>query len=408
MTATLAWNAVASFYSGLSFDNTGLMSAQSPWSGSYSVLGTIWATAQTTQFTRPTSEEWRYAKAGSGAGMLQSGGSYVSYLGPQDWTLVIEKFSNVDRGVQAEDAQFCLGGTFAALTTGALNVWQSTFAVQPGEQSNWFIQQPGILPDPSSRCFTVHVAVDSMLTITTVSTGRKGSHPTPPPATPFPLPYSDTLDSCVPPSAGRYWSDISGATECVQSRDPGRGVVMQMQTHAKPISWEHDYRPHAVLGDMNWANINVTIDTMVPASVPGALTVLGVRCTLENQTDYNALMNEISFPGLWWAVNGTGAWAVYSSIQAVGNSSAGGAIAVGVGPAGLRPGNSMTLSLAVAGNTLTGSINGQQVMGASGINVAAYPYTGWVGVGTGDYGQPVQWDSVRVQSSQAETVSVHQ
>lgn len=47
---------------------------------------------------------------------------------------------------------------------------------------------------PASGMFTVDLGVDEVYTLTTLSTGHKGSYPAPPPSKPFPLPYYDDFE----------------------------------------------------------------------------------------------------------------------------------------------------------------------------------------------------------------------
>jgi hypothetical protein len=402
MTATIAWNACSAFYAGLSFDDTGLAAANSPWSGNYAVLGTIWATAHTTQFTAPG---WRFLRVDAGAGgagFLAAGGSYVAYTDPAtgNWTLVVEKFSNDgDPVCQAEEATFCLGGSLpaAAAAAGPLAVWRSTFTLQPGETSDYFTRQAPVTPD-ASACFSISIPVDSLTTVTTlVAAGGKGDHGPPPPAAPFPLPYADDFSACVPPGEARYWADISGTWECVADGGGGGGgggggIVMRMVTPAKPVSWESDWRPHAVLGDPAWADVNFT--SSLRLSSPADVALLGVRCSLLNQTNYAALMAEIAFPGLWLAVNATGGWSLWPSIQAAGVWSAP-PLASGALPGHpLAPGTWHTVSLVSTRDTLAAFIDG--VPAFAGLSVSAQAYTGWVGIGTADWGMPVDWRSVEV------------
>ena len=55
MTATISWNLIASYYHGLPWYGTALMTAAEPWSGSYdnNNVGLVWASAHTTQFSQP-------------------------------------------------------------------------------------------------------------------------------------------------------------------------------------------------------------------------------------------------------------------------------------------------------------------------------------------------------------------
>ena len=50
MTATEIWSPITSYYDILAAADSGLMRANTPWSGNYDVAPAIWATAHTTQF----------------------------------------------------------------------------------------------------------------------------------------------------------------------------------------------------------------------------------------------------------------------------------------------------------------------------------------------------------------------
>ena len=87
LTATEIWSPITSYYDNLAAPNSGLMYANTPWSGHYDVQGTIWATAHTTQFAQPG---WQYLDSASG--YLPEKGSYVSLRSPdkKNWSVVLE------------------------------------------------------------------------------------------------------------------------------------------------------------------------------------------------------------------------------------------------------------------------------------------------------------------------------
>jgi hypothetical protein len=91
------------------------MYANTPWSGHYSVKGTIWATAHTTQFAQPG---WQYLDSASGN--LPDKGSYVSLRSPdtKDWSVVLET-------IDAKSAQKVTFRLTGGLNADVVHVWET-------------------------------------------------------------------------------------------------------------------------------------------------------------------------------------------------------------------------------------------------------------------------------------------
>ena len=90
MTAYINWPLVAAIYPNLPYDTVGLMVANQPWTGNYSVGKQTWVTAHTTQFTQPG---WHYLDAASGyLGGSNTNGSYVTFksTNTSDYSIVLE------------------------------------------------------------------------------------------------------------------------------------------------------------------------------------------------------------------------------------------------------------------------------------------------------------------------------
>src|ERR1700761_892606 len=114
-TKTEIWSPVTSYYDILAAPNSGLMYANTPWSGYYNVQGTIWATAHTTQFAQPG---WQYLDSASG--MLPGQGSFVSLKSPngKDWSVVVET-------IHAKDPQKITLAVKNGLTPSTIHVWET-------------------------------------------------------------------------------------------------------------------------------------------------------------------------------------------------------------------------------------------------------------------------------------------
>ena len=90
----VAWNLITSYYDGLPYQRSSLMTANEPWSGHYTVAPPIWMSAHYTQFTRVG---WRYLARERGSGWLDGNGTYVALMSPDgsQLTIVIETIVSV-------------------------------------------------------------------------------------------------------------------------------------------------------------------------------------------------------------------------------------------------------------------------------------------------------------------------
>ena len=244
MSASINWNLLSAYMKGTNWWRAGLMTSVQPWSGAFGSLAMIWATAHTTQFSQPG---WAYLRngtgPGTGAGLLTQGGSYVTLENLQtgDFSIVIEKMSRDHSpccrpGLPAffagpETATFTLVG--APAKAASLNLWRTHWSFgAPGDATSEFINM-GPVP-VTAGTVTIAIDVDSLYTLTTLSTGVKGGFPASPPQALFPGAHADDFDACAPGAEAPYFSDQNGAFECVASADPGRGIVMRQQTPLKP------------------------------------------------------------------------------------------------------------------------------------------------------------------------------
>ncbi|ESN97869.1 hypothetical protein HELRODRAFT_85047, partial [Helobdella robusta] len=89
LTSFIAWNMVSSYYEGLPYSRSSLMTANQPWSGHYEVNGPIFITAHHTHFY---DVGWVYSPHGEGVGVLKGGGTFVTLTNPvsRDVTIVVE------------------------------------------------------------------------------------------------------------------------------------------------------------------------------------------------------------------------------------------------------------------------------------------------------------------------------
>ncbi|XP_064598743.1 galactocerebrosidase-like [Liolophura sinensis] len=264
MTATIAWNLIAAYYDGLSFDRAGLMTAMQPWCGHYVVESPIWITAHTTQFTQPG---WKYLKHGSGVGKLDKGGSFVAMSkNGVGLTIIIETMSS-DHSLstlipsyydQRQNVTFVLKGSFSKITS--LAMWYTKLEFS-GTPSVFFKQMSPV--SVVNGTVTLELGIDEVYTLTTLKGGGHGNAPTPPPYQPFPLPYGENFEGYPENGEPNNFAQQVGSFEVVKSSDANRSKVLRQVVLEDPIDWCPYINlafPLNVIGSVEWRDVHVEVE----------------------------------------------------------------------------------------------------------------------------------------------------
>ena len=249
-TSTEIWSPITSYYDNLAAPNSGLMYANTPWSGHYTVQGTIWATAHTTQFAQPG---WQYLDSASGN--LPGKGSYVALRSPdaKDWSVVLET-------IDAKEPQKVIFHLAGGLSARAVHVWETN-------NTRTFEQVADI--DIANGSFAYTFDPDSLYSLTTTTGQGKGTAE-PPPAKSFPFPYAEDFEGTQPGHAPKYLSDQDGAFE-VHPCDGRTGKCLEQVITEKPIPWSPLPDPFTLAGDDNWTDYTVSADVHFLSDSPAAI-----------------------------------------------------------------------------------------------------------------------------------------
>uniref|UniRef100_A0A4W5JGF8 Galactocerebrosidase n=1 Tax=Hucho hucho TaxID=62062 RepID=A0A4W5JGF8_9TELE len=384
MTATISWNLVASYYEDLPFGRDGLMTAEEPWTGNYVVESPIWITAHTTQFSQPG---WTYLQT---VGHLVHGGSYVALTDSKgNLTVVIETMTHdhsvcirpplLPFNVTAQNVTFQLKGSFASIKE--LQVWQSRFDFKTKKPFFFKKLSPLKISDGS---FTLSLDVDEVYTLTTISTGQKGTYPDPPTSGPFPKVYFDDFNvgkSNPSFSEAPDFADQTGVFEYyINLTDPGphvftlRQVVTQM-----PVTWATDAdQTISVIGDYKWQNLTVTCDVFMETVKTGGVFI-AARVDKGGQSVRSA-------KGVFFWVFADGSYKVTNDLV--------GKTVLAEGLSGTRAYGWHTLTLTVEGDYATGLLNGYPLWKDA---VVLGPKNGWAAIGTHSF-ELAQFDNFAVEA----------
>lgn len=286
ITATEIWSPVTSYYDNLPAPRSGLMLANTPWSGHYEVDPTIWVTAHTTQFTRPG---WRYINGA--CGFLHGKGSYVTLKSPSgnDYSVIIET-------VEAPAPQRVAFRVNGGLSQGTVHVWETNAAKTFDHVSDVM---------PANGTFSVVLDPDSIYSFSTTTGQGKGTASAPP-ATSFPFPFAENFEHTPSGQSPKYFANQDGSFEVWPcTKRPGR-CLFQLITRI-PIPWGIAPDPFIMLGDSKWTDYEVSSD--VDLTQPGHVMLLGRIDSANFFLDTHA-----HFPsGYIFVITQAGAWKLLSS-----------------------------------------------------------------------------------------------
>lgn len=251
-TATEIWSPITSYYDNLAAPNSGLMYANTPWSGHYDVQGAIWATAHTTQFAQPG---WHYLE--KSCGYLPEKGDYVALKSPdgKDWSVVLQTID----AAHPQTVQFQIQGGLSAAT---VHIWETN--------SHRTFDHVADVPVQDSA-FTYTFNPDSLYSLTTTTGQGKGTVQPPPPA-PFPFPWRENFESTALHRSPRFLADQDGAFEVLPC-DGRAGKCLEQVITERPIPWGPLPDPWALAGDAAWTDYQVHADVRIEGA--GSAMVIG-------------------------------------------------------------------------------------------------------------------------------------
>lgn len=251
-TKTEIWSPITSYYDILAAPNSGLMYANTPWSGHYDVQSTIWVTAHTTQFAQPG---WQYLDKASGR--IGKTVSYVSLRSPdkKDWSVILETID----ATESTTISFSVAG---GLTASKVYIWETN-------DNRTFEKVADVNAHEGKFSFTFEPG--SLYSLTT-TTGQGHHQAKVPPASPFPFPYTEDFAKTAEGKSPRFLADQDGAFEVNDCK--GRaGKCLVQQIERKPTPWSPLPNPFTLAGDLKWRDYAVDVDVQIPRF--GVATVMG-------------------------------------------------------------------------------------------------------------------------------------
>jgi Glycosyl hydrolase family 59/Lamin Tail Domain/F5/8 type C domain len=295
MTATEVWSPITSYYDILAAPNSGLMKANTPWSGAYFVGPHVWATAHTTQFAAPG---WIYLEGGASA-LLPSGGSLVTLesTNHSDYSIVVETSD-------ASSAQTVTFHLTNGLSSAALNVWQTS-------ATNQFANGGQI--SPTNGIFSCTFQPGCIYSLTT-TTGQAKGNATSPVAKPFPLPFKDDFENYAASKTPKFFTDQAGTFETFIRAD-GQGKCLRQVLPQRGIPWTAEWQPYTLIGDASWSDYDVSADVLIETN-GGLVFVMG-------RVGKGAGFSDATPRGYWLALNNaTAKWELHSSSNLLASGAA--------------------------------------------------------------------------------------
>jgi len=338
VTKIVNWYLVGSIYPIEPYpEQPAAMMANSPWSGHYATRPVLWGYAHYGQFS---AIGWKYLNGA--CGRLDGGGSFVTLKAPgPDYSVIAE----TKDATAAQSVTFKLSG---GLATGPLCVWRSNAAEQ-------FVRQADV--QPVDGAFTLTLDAKSVYSVSTTIGQQKGVFADVPAAKAFPFPYYENFTTYAEPKQWgylpHYTADISGVFE-IADRPDHQGKCLRQVIDTKSQSWAPEWMPYTILGDEKWKDYEVSAD--VELDQGGWAGVMG----RENNTGsgYGCVPK-----GYYLRLSADGSCALFAATQ---EKTPGPGTQLATGQTGKVAGHEWhNLKLRLAGATLTGFVDGVEVLSAT-------------------------------------------
>lgn len=280
ITRIIYWSLITSYPDYLTAPGSGLMKANTPWSGHYELQPPLWMAAHINQFAHPG---WKYM---DGA---------CRRFSPQGWSVIAlqdtatHDYSIIIETMHAKEPQTVRIKVEGGLSNRPLAVWSSAF------KQHLFTEQPSITPE--SGTFTLTIPANCIYSLTTTRGQHKGqpAHPIPS-ARPFPATYRDDFDRDSVGKEPPFMINYHGAFEV--DRDPVTGNHFLHQfSRIQGINWFSQPYPRILVGDSSWQSTDMQVDFRIPDS--GSV---GADCRL-HQFGWNSHV-----PGYGFRIERGGGW----------------------------------------------------------------------------------------------------
>lgn len=261
------WCPLDAMYDQIIYGNTGLLQADSPWSGDYTVWPAVWAVAHTTQFA---DLGWKYMDdACDQFDTATWKGSHVALRNPLtgDWSVIVVTGDKKNIKINVGEG----------LKKGIVHIWKSTDKEQ-------FIEQK---PQPlKSNSLELELEPDAIYTITSTTGQTKGSIENIPVKSPFPFPYTENFDNYKTHQTPKFFADQKGTFEAVPS--PKGGMCLAQAVPDEGILWFDNWllKPHSLFGDLNWKDYAIEGDVLLN----GGDVEIGGRYTDRNKLGFRWIL----------------------------------------------------------------------------------------------------------------------
>ena len=340
MTKNITWSLITSYFNNLSLPNSGIMTANTPWSGYYDVEPALWSVAHTTQFAEPG---WKFIDGG--CGYFDKKGSYVTLAAPspeKDFSIIVETMD----AAQSQTVTFQIP---KLLKTKKVNVWRTIL------KGNIFEQLEPV--SVKNNKFTITLEPKALYSFTT-TTGQQKAAATPAANTPFPFPFAAGFEDEKLLSTPKYFSDQGGAFEVTKRSDQKGNCLRQVITR-RAIEWEEGpVFNQTVVGDTLWTDYSVSCEVFFPE--PYSYATVMSRATEMHRSHKMPEAYQLK-------LQSSGKWELFAGSKRLSN---------GLVP--LNGNNWHTLMLETKGIQIRGYINNQLV---TDISNSAYQH-GMAGVGS--------------------------